>query len=176
MNLENQSSEPSTTSVGLRYGLIGGIVIGAISILLVMLEKESSGASWLSLPVSIAMLVLAMQNYKQACGGYMPFGKGMGVGVAASGVSSLVSALISIFYTQIIDPEAVTRQLERAREKMEAQGMSDEIISQSMEMAQNFARPAIALPLAVVLGIFFGAILSLIVAAILQKKRNEFEL
>ena len=175
MNLENQSLEPSTTSVGLRYGLIGGIVIGAISIVLVMFELENSGASWLSLPISLLMLVLAMQNYKQACGGYMTLGKGMGVGVSASGVSSLISSLISIFYTQVIDPEAVTRQLERAREQMEARGMSDEMISQSMEMAQNFSRPAIALPLAVVFGIFFGAILSLIVAAILQKKRNEFE-
>jgi hypothetical protein len=163
-------------SVGIRYGLITGLVSVILTLGLNMSGLEQSPAKWLSFVVLIAGIVMAHQYFKQHNGGFMSYGQGLGVGAILSGITGLLNGVVSYVYINFIDPEFIARTMERARAEMEAKGnLSDEQIEQGLAMANRFTNGPFMLIGAIIGTLFFGFVLSLIISAFTKNSRPEFE-
>jgi hypothetical protein len=170
------SAAPTTTSIGLRYGLLTGLLSIIISFLLNVTQLEQSPAKWLTLVVLVVGIILAQKAFRQANAGFMSYGQGLGLGMMLAAVSSVLSAVFSYLYVMLIDPEMPTRILEKGRADLEARGnLSDAQIDQAMHWTTMLVQgPALA-GIALVGGVFMGLIVSLITAAVLKNPKPEFE-
>ncbi len=174
--METSTTPASTASVGMRYGLLTGLVSIIISFGLNVTQMEASPLKYLTSVVMIAGIILAQRDFKQRNSGFMEYGQGLGVGVVASTVIGVLSAIFTYIYTAFIDPAIMTRALEKARTEMEAKGnMSDAQIEQAMAMSAKFTSGPILLVFIIVGSIVIGLIISLITSAFIKNAKPEFE-
>jgi Protein of unknown function (DUF4199) len=174
--METTPLAPTPTAVGIRYGLLTGLVTAIFSFVMNVAHMEQSPLRFLSLLVLIGGIVLALRFYKANTGGFMSFGQGVGIGTVLSAMAGVIGAVFSYVYINFVDPEMVTRIMDKARADMEARGgMSDEQIDQAMSFTAKFMNGPI-LAASVVLGtIIFGLLASLVVSAVLKNPRPDFE-
>ena len=166
----------TTTSVGLRYGLLTGIVSVIFSLILNISNLEDSPLKWLSFVILGVGILLACRFFKQANGGFMSYGQGLGIGTVLSGVVGVLSAIFTFIYVNYMDTTFVSRAMEKARAGMEARGgMSEEQIEQGTAMAAKFMTPTFLFVGAILGTLFFGFLLSLVIAAVTKNNRPEFE-
>jgi uncharacterized membrane protein len=114
-----------------------------------------------------------MREFKEQNGGYMTYGQGLGVGTLTSAVAGLLSSLISTFYIKFVDPTVLQRTMDEQRIQMEERGMSDAQIDQAMKIAESMT--GFSFLFATLAIVFFGFILSLIIAAILKRERDVLD-
>lgn len=172
------NDQPSTARTALKWGAILGLVLMAITLIMYLTDQSTNPLfSGLTLGAVVALLVLAMRDYRTLNGGYMTYSEGLGIGALLSAVAGLLSSAFSTFYNVVIDPTVQQRAMDQAREKMEAQGnMSDESIEQAMEWSQKLQSPGFTFIAGVFGTVIVGFLLSLIVAAFIRRnKANPFE-
>lgn len=166
----------STTSVGLRYGLLTGLVSIIITFGLNVTHMEASPLKFLTTVVMVGGIILAQRDFKQRAGGFMSYGQGIGVGVITSAVIGVITAIFTYIYTAFIDPEIMTRAMNKARADLEAKGsLSDAQIDQAMAMSAKFTSGPILLVSIIIGSIIIGLIISLITSAIIKNTKPEFE-
>lgn len=174
--METNTTPISTTSVGLRYGLLTGLVSIIISFGLFVSHQEAGPLRFVTFAVLIAGMVLGMIFFKQNNQGFMSFGQGVGVGTVLSAVVGLLSGIFSYVYMNIIDPNVVIRMTEKIRADMEARGgMSDEQIDQAMAISGKMMNGPIMLVTALLGTILVGVILAMIISAFIKHAQPEFE-
>jgi hypothetical protein len=165
----------SPTRVALKWGVILGISLMLVTLIMYLTDQGSN--PWFGLLTLVAMvsvLVLSMQEYRKLNGGFMTYGEGFGIGALLSAVAGLLSSLFNTFYNVVIDPTIQQRAFEQARERLEDQGqLSDEQIDQALEISQKFQSPGFTFIAGVFGTIIMGAILSLIIAAIIRRNRSN---
>ena len=159
------------TQVGVRYGLILGLASIVITLVSFMADlRENTAVNLLSTAVTIAFLVMAMKYFRDQNSGFMKFGQGFGIGMIVTAISSLLSGIFLIIYLKFLNPKMMEEISDKAHQEWEKTGMDDK----AMAMAEKFLTPEFMFITVVIVGLIFGAILSLIVAAIMQKKQPEF--
>ncbi|PJJ61297.1 DUF4199 domain-containing protein [Hymenobacter chitinivorans] len=174
--MENQSTPASSTAVGVRYGLLTGLISVIISFALNVAGLENSPAKWLTLLILIGAIVLAHRAYKQQNGGFMSYGQGLGIGTTLSAVSGVLSAIFTYVYVTIIDTNFIARLMDKTRADMEAKGsMSDEQIDQAMAMTGKFMNGPMMMVSVLIGAVMMGLLASLIISAITKNNRPEFE-
>lgn len=174
--METNSTPVTTTSVGLRYGLLTGLVSIIISFGMFAAQMEDSPLKYIGYVVMIGGLVMAMRYYKANNLGYMSYGEGLGIGIMVSAVVGVLSAIFTYVYMNIIDTDAVGRMMEKTRAGMEARGgLSDEQIDQSLAMAGKFMNGPFMVVAVVLSSILVGLLLSLIISAFIKHTKPEFE-
>ncbi len=175
--METTSNEIVTpTSVGLRFGLLTGLVSIIISFGINAVHLESSPIRYLTTAVLVGGIILAQRDFKRQNAGFMSYGQGLGIGTVLSAVVGLLSAAFTYVYTNFVDPEIMTRAMEKVRADMEAKGtMSDAQIDQAMALSAKFTSGPILLVFVLVGSLFIGFLISLLTAAILKNAKPEFE-
>lgn len=174
-----QASTPSatTTSVGIRYGALTGLVIIIYSFILFATGQEMNQAlGWVSLVLPIGGIIFAHKAFKQANAGFMSYGQGLGIGVLLSLVNGVLTSVFSYVYRTFIDPDLAGRMMEQMRAKLEEAGsMSDAQIDQALAMSTKFSTGPIGFAVGVLTVLLFGLIYSLVIAAITKNSKPEFE-
>lgn len=166
----------STTPVGLRYGLLAGLVSVLFSFGLNVMHMESSPARYITFVILIGGIVLAMNSFKQQNRGFMSFGQGIGIGTVVSAVVGLVSGIFAYVYMTFMDTDMLARITDKMRTDMEARGgMSDEQIDQAVAMSAKFMNGPFMVGAALLGTILLGVLLSLVIAAFIKKAQPEFE-
>lgn len=161
----------TTTQVGIRYGLMLGLTSVVISLVTFIADlRESTAVNLLSFGVTITFLVMAMKYFRDQNSGFMKFGQGFGIGMIVSAISSLLSGVFLIVYFKFINSKMLDEVSDKAHQEWEKAGLDDKAIA----MAEKFITPEFMFITAVFGGLIFGAILSLIISAIMQKKQAEF--
>lgn len=174
--METNVTPVTTNSVGLRYGLLTGLVSILFSFGLNVLHQESSPARYLSFVILIGGIVLAMIHFKQQNQGFMSFGQGVGIGGILSAVVGLMSGIFAYVYTTFIDPEMMSRISEKVRADMESRGgMTDEQIDQAVAISGKFMNGPFMLVAALLGTVLIGVLLSLVISAFIKNARPEFE-
>ena len=174
--METTAIPVSSTSVGLRYGLLAGLMSVILSFILFVTHADQSPARWLGLVILIGAMVLAHKTYKQANGGFMNYSEGLGIGAFMSGISGIISTAFSVLYMKFIDPGYMSQMAETARANMEAKGgMTDEQIDQGVAMMQKFSTTGWMVLFGVVGSVLGGLLIALIVSAFTKHSKPEFE-
>ncbi len=174
--METNATSVTPASVGLRYGLLTGLVNIIFSFILFVTHADQSPVRWLGLGILIAGMVLAHNAYKQAQGGFMNYAEGLGIGAIMSLVSGVLSTAFSYVYIKFVDPEYMARVMETTRAKMEEKGgMTDEQIDQTVAMIQKFSSGGWMVLFGIVGSLLFGFLIALVVSAFTKRNRPEFE-
>lgn len=106
--------------------------------------------------------------------GVMSYGKAFVNGISLTFFASLISAFYTYIHLVFINPNAVDEMLQVMYEKYQETGMSEDQIEVAMEMLEKFMT-AEGFAITYILGsLFWGLIISLIVAAIVKKDGNPF--
>ena len=174
--METNATSVTPTSVGLRYGLLVGLVSIIFSFVLFITQADQSPLRWLGLVILIGGMVLAHNAYKKANGGFMQYSEGLGIGAFMSVISGILSTAFSYVYMTVVDEGYMGRIMETTRAKMEAQGnMTDDQIDQAMNMAQKFSSGGWMVLFGILGSLLFGFLIALVVSAITKNPKPEFE-
>jgi hypothetical protein len=174
--METTATSATPTSVGLRYGLLVGLVSIIFSFTLFITQADQSPLRWLGLVILIGGMVMAHNAYKQANGGFMEYSEGLGIGAFMSAISGILSTAFSYVYMTVVDEGYMGRIMETTRAKMEAQGnMTDDQIDQAMNMAQKFSSGGWMVLFGILGSLLFGFLIALVVSAVTKNPKPEFE-
>lgn len=169
--------EKATISqVGLRYGIILGLIFIVYGMLLQFLDMATNQAlGYINYAILAVGLVMAFRAFMEGGDGYMSLGQGIKIGMLISLISGVFSGIFTYLYIKFVDDSIMTKIMDMQIQKMEEQGMSDDQIDKAMEIAGKFMTAEL-IPVYAVLGMLFaGFIISLIVAAIMKKTNPTLE-
>ncbi|MBO0951653.1 DUF4199 domain-containing protein [Fibrella forsythiae] len=167
--------KPSTASLALKWGGITGIALVVYSTLLYTIGGMANTALTSIVYVIIAVgLVLGIREFRTLNGGFLSIGEGVGLGALTAAVSGIISSAYSVIYTTVIDPSVREQILNQVRAKMEEQeNLTDEQIDQALEISQKFQTPGLQFMFGILGSILVGVIFSLIISAIMRRKKDN---
>jgi hypothetical protein len=172
---ETNTPTISTKSVGIRFGIIYGIIsVAYFLIITIMGQNASQGVwSWLSYLIIAVFVFLAHKYYKDNGNGFMTYGQGMGITFWQALISVAISSPITYIYIKFIDTGFIDMIKDKQIEAMEQRGMSEEQIDQAMKIAGAFTSPEAILGFGLIGGLIVILIVGLIVSIFTQKKNPE---
>lgn len=164
----------SVKSVSLKYGLILGI-ISIVFFLIAALtgDPTSSIWQWVGVLFTIVLIVMAHREFKKEGDGFMTYGQGLGVGTLVALISSVISAIFMYVYIKFIDDNYLANMQQMQIEQMEAQGMTEEQIEMGLKISETMSSPEMLVVFAILGGVFFGFLISLIVSAFTKNTNPE---
>lgn len=176
--IDQKSVSPWPT--GGRYGIIAGMALVAVGLVfyvsgLVDVTQQGGTWNWISSLVNYAIMGVAIYlaakfHRDEELGGFMTYGRGLGIGTIASLVMALVSVIWTILFFTVIAPDLPDEIRYQMREQMiEQQGMSESDVDQAMGFAGVFAQPGVLAAFAGFFTFLFGFVVSLIIGAVLRK-------
>ena len=174
MNDQNSS----TKSIIINYGIILGSISVLFQLMLFFLDmhyKNDSTAGIVSLIIMIGVLLYSLISHKKINGGYLLLSEALKIGLGVS----LVSALISIIYTQILinflDPETMRKSLDLTMDTMRSENpeIPQEALDTARSIQEKMSSPLIFSAVQIIFSLFFGFIISLIGGLIVKKSRPE---
>lgn len=169
--------KPSTARIALKWGIISAIISVVFTIILYNFDLWKM--VWVSvtfgLLITVVVLVLASKEFKGLNEGFMTFGQGFGMSMLIIAVSGLISNAFNQLYINVIDTGMLDKIKDFQEEMYIKQGLSDEQIEMALQQAERFSSPGMQFLFSILGSLFFGLIISLIVAAIMKKERPVFE-
>lgn len=175
--MEDKQSESTVTtrSVGIRYGVIMGIVSIAFFMIMMVAGMDMQGpARWASLIYTVIIFYLAHKYFKESGDGYMSIGQGTGIGFWSSLIASAISSVFTYVYVKFIDQTFIQQILDKQRQGFEEAGnMSDDQIDAAMEMTAKFTTPEMMVVFGLIGGVVIGVICAVVVSLFTQKKNPE---
>ena len=173
--------ETKKTNAGLMYGLVAGLVGVVFSLILYL-----GGVKWFISPIAylgfvfpILFAFLACLNQKKANGGYMEFSEALKVAFTVFVLASVITTLFTYVLFNIIDVpfrQALTVEtMEKMQGMMKKFGATqDQIDKATDEAVKGNSYSAGKMLLGTAFSLIFWFLISLIVAAIVKKKKPEF--
>ena len=171
------------TNIAVLYGLICGGVSVVLTLVLYLAGAEYFGNFWLGIAafaISIAIAVMGGLAQKKANGGYLPFSEALKTVFTIFVISAFISTLFLYILLNYIDEpfrQALAQvTAEKTGEMMKNFGAPQDQIDKATTDAldaNNYSAKRMFLGFAFYCTIWF--IFSLIIAAIIKRKRPEFE-
>ncbi|MCC2546811.1 DUF4199 domain-containing protein [Hymenobacter sp. BT175] len=175
-NTTTNNTQVTPASVGVRYGLIVGVISVIISFALMSTHNDQGPLKWLSFAVLVGGIFMAHNYFKQHNGGFMRYGQGLSIGTILSGITGLLGGIFTYIYVSFIDNTYLARTVEASRAKLEEGGkLTEEQIDQAMSMSQSMMTGPMMLVMALIGSLIGGFVISLIISAITKRTRPEFE-
>jgi tetrahydromethanopterin S-methyltransferase subunit G len=162
---------PSPRKIGIKYGLITGVISIILFIALDFAgQSNNQSLQWIGIAITAVIIFLAQQEFKKEGDGFMSYGQALGVGTWLVLISAVLSSVFTYIYITAINTNYMDNVKEQQIMELEERGMSDAQIEQAL----NFTTPEIILVFGLVGGFIFGFIIALIISAITKKSRPEF--
>ena len=170
--METQNS----TKVATKWALIYTITAIVLTYAFEFLNADPNSATkYITYIPFIIFLLLTQKEYRDIRGGYLTFGEGFSSGFRYSLFAGLLLAVFSYIYLTILSPGVWQKILETTRTQLEDKNMSADQIDKAMQITSKYG-PIFGAFGAAVLYAIFGAIFSLIGAAIMKKERSPFDI
>jgi ABC-type phosphate/phosphonate transport system permease subunit len=174
------------------YGLIGAAILiiigmGMQMLIMSMLKKTiDSGASFspmkllgisiisflLIIAVFVFCLIKAIKDFRKTSPDYT-YKKLVGQGLLATLIIAFVSTAFSLLYSEVIDPGSRQKNIDLTVQVYENMSMPEAQKEKAIEQIQN-QDPVRQTVTSLSLTLFFGLIVSLISASVMNKKGKEF--
>lgn len=170
-----EETDIKTGKFGWTYGLIGGLIGIAFTLMLYFMDMLTSsaqniGVGIIGLLIWVAVMVTAIIAYKKANGGYITISKGLKIGAAVGLVCGLIGLVFSYVLYTYVTPETAAALAEIGKEatlKAYPQ-MTEEQVEQSLSFSTTIQYAA-----SIIFPIIIGLIVGAITGAIVQNKRPE---
>jgi hypothetical protein len=172
-NIDN-AQKPSIAKVSLKYGVLIGLGLIAVSLFFQFVIPDQGRASlYLSIIIMVIGIYLATKawrdNYKD---GYLSYSQGLGFGTLTFFFSALVLGFFTFILFQFIYPQGLEAALIEA--EMEILRTQPNITEQELDLALSFSRifinPIAMGLLSMIFYSFLGFLGSLITSAIVKKE------
>lgn len=166
----------------LRFGLTGGLISALLFLIFTITglsspDKPSMGylSGFLTFAILVTLVVLAIRRQRDELqGGYISLGQCVLLGMGVVLLSTLISSLVSLIYTQVIDPGYTERMMAQIEEAWEARGMTEEQIESARGWTNFMKSPFLTIAFTLVCFGLGGLILSLITGLIMKREKPEF--
>ncbi|MEL4307649.1 DUF4199 domain-containing protein [Joostella sp. CR20] len=172
-----ENTQPTTGKFALRYGLLLGGVSIAFGLMLYFMDmhyQQTMSIFVVSIVIMLAVILLALYQFKKENGGYMTFGEALKIGIGLCLIGGIISMLFQLLLSNVIDPDMLDKQLNLARAKMVEYGMTPEQIESQIEVSKKFSGPLIQAAFGLIGSIFFGFVLTLIPALVMKQTKSEY--
>jgi len=155
------------------YGLIAGVLMAVFTLALYLAGLwMKPWAQYVSYIPFLVLIILNAMAYSKANDHYVSFGNVFGSCFKASVIVVLIS-IVWAFLMVFIFPEMKEKGIEMAREQMAKNpDLSDEQIDMSLEMTRKYWN-VFMIAGALFINLVYGAVFSLIGAALAKKKGNR---
>ncbi len=170
-------------SNGIKYGGIFAIIAIVYSYAAYIINEDLFTNWWISILLMLSglvMFVVAVVKTKKDMGGFISFKDAFSAFMVASILYLAAATLANMVLFQIVDtdlgPRLQEKMIEMTYERFESFGMSEEQINEAvikMEEQDSFSLKGQITGL--FSGILFFAVIGLVVALILKKKKPEWE-
>ncbi|WP_426587698.1 DUF4199 domain-containing protein [Mucilaginibacter sp. R-33] len=172
--MEIKKASPSQPA--LKWALINLVTSIVITYAFQFLDIDpNSSLKYLNFLPFIAFLLLTQKEYKDQLGGYITYGEGFLSGFLYAIFTGVFVAVFTYVYYAILSPEMVNKALTASRAQMEAKGnLSQDQIDNALSMVSKYFA-VIATVSVVFIYAIFGAIVSLISAAVFKNERSPFD-
>ncbi len=162
----------------LKYGFIYAGLSILVSLLLYVTGLNRTGNNWipslLGLAVPVICIILAVKELKsESEGGYIKFAEVFKKGLLICLIGGVLNSAYSMIYLEYIDPTYMDYIMEQQVQKMQENGLSEEQIEKMLQSSQAWQSPFAMFTFSLLGSLFSGAIISLIMAAILKKPNPE---
>ncbi len=165
----------TTRTVGIRYGMIFGVISIVYFLIFALAELDMSQGigRWGTNLISLVIVFLAHKYYKDNGDGFMSYGQGIGIGFWIGLVASVTSSVFTYIYLKFIDESFIMTIRDKAIEEMQAKGQSEEQIEMAMKFVNMFTNPEAMLFFGIIFGVITLVVVSLIISIFTQKPRPE---
>lgn len=166
----------------LKYGLTGGLITSVIFLVATIagLSNPANTSSNIligvvSFAVLVTMVVIATRKQRDEFqGGFISLGQCILIGVGVVLLAALVSSIVSLIYTKVVDPGYMDRIMEGMEEAWAEQGLDEEQIETAKSWTSVMKNPFLSIASNLLCFGIGGLILSLITGLIMKKDKPEF--
>ena len=171
------NKNPSLLKSTLNYGFMLGLALVMFQLVVWMFDATTNRyLGFLSIPITITGIVLATKSFRDhEQGGYISYGRALGVGTLTVLFSSLITSVFSYLLYTVIDPGLIDKIHAITEEAYWESGLPEDQIETAMKMAMRFTNATMISVMGFLGGTFFGFIYSLITSIFLRKEGDPFE-
>jgi hypothetical protein len=179
--MEERTSN-SNSLILVKWGLIGGLLSFLFSVITQysgLAEDFSETLGWVSFLFSfvlnVSILFLALKEVREAQGGFLTYGEGLGNSTLLGGIWGIVSGGFNYIYINFIDDGVIQKQMDLARERLEDQGLTASQIQDAEKMTKMMLGPGVQFITIVLATVFFIFVLGLIVSGVMKREKPMFD-
>lgn len=171
--MENQASSTKTI---LNYGLYYGIASILLSVIFYAMEMHLN-PGMLGIVAAIVLIltfpILAINNFKKANMNILSWGQAVKIGMGVVVLGVLIAIIYNHVFTGFIEPDFYAQQAEITREALIDAGLTDEQITQQMEMSANFQGTILGDAVGLLFFAFVGFVIAAIAGAIMKRTEED---
>jgi hypothetical protein len=165
---------PNSNNVAFKWSVIYVVIGIVITFAFQFLNVDpNSPAKYVGYVPFIIFLFIVQKEYKDKLGGYLSYGQGVGAGFKYALFGGIMMGVFVFIYLTWINPHMLDQAMASQRDKLEAQGLTDEQIDMSLGIATKYGA-LFGFIGSILMDAFFGIILALIGAAIFKNERPMF--
>jgi hypothetical protein len=159
------------------YGAIIGFALIIYSVLLYILNLSlSRSLGYLSFLIIIGGLYIGIKNFREnEPSKVISYGRAVGVGVLICVFFGFLASVFTYLQFKFIDPGLTEKMLVMAEEKLLERGLPDDMIEMQMAGMSKMFAPGLMAIFGFIGNMFWGTIISLILAAILKREPAPVE-
>jgi hypothetical protein len=164
----------SVWKTNLMNGLILGLVGIVYSLLVYFLNLSFNKAQgYVFIIVQIAVLFFLVKSYRDNYkNGMIKYSEALGAGIIICLYYAILMAIFTYLLYTVIDKGLLDKQLAFTEEMMQKKGLPQAAIDTGMSMQKKIMTPVFMAPISIFGNMFWGVIISLIVAAFARKEGN----
>ncbi len=174
-------NEVSPQNTIVRFGLIGGLGLVIYGLIGILTGFSNPAAGFISIIINslivvvlyVGLLVFAVKKHRdQELGGFIKFGRAFMVAFLVGLVTALISTIFNYAYLNFVDPDYLNTIAEGTVEMYEGFGLTEEEIEPLVEKIKEGGSLTSQLT-NLALGTGVGAVLCLIIAAVMKKEQPQ---
>ncbi len=168
----NENGVPFS-NLALRYGLI----LAAVGIIGSVLQfmTNMKWIQWITTIVNIAILIYAVREHQRHdLGGFISFGRVFSFTMAANAISGAVGSIFNYVYVNFINPNVMEDIIAQIRSESERNNTPEEAVQMAVDYTTWMFTSVGGIGVMFMVVLIFGAIISVILAAILKRSRPLF--
>jgi drug/metabolite transporter (DMT)-like permease len=167
----------SAFSTALKYAIITALASFIFSLVIYLTHMYlNSWIQWVGLVILfIGLIFVVRERRDKDLNGYITFGEAFSAGFVFCMILAVLGVLTNLLMTQVIATDMMPEILKNAEQQMIDRGMPDDQIQIAMKYTKMFTTPMAQVIIGILFTAFFGAIFSLIVAAIFRKNNPSLQ-
>ena len=160
-----------------KFAIIYALAMIGFALVSYILEQPNNWIlNTLSIAANIAILFFGLKTRKNEIeSGNLTYGQGVGTGIGIVAIGAFILTVYTLIFNNFIDPEYMNAIMQKTKIDMMEKGMSDEQIEGAMKMTEKFKNPIFSSFMTYFGSLFFGTILTLIVAIFTKNNKSNSE-